>query len=264
MLKKIKNITCSVCNIIGDFRPSVGVVIGSGLSSFAQEVEVLYRIKYQDIEGFPLSTVEGHMGELIFGRIASKNVIIQNGRFHYYEGYTPEEVVVCIQLMKELGVDTLLLSNSAGAINQGFNVGDIMLITDHINFIPNPLIGRNDSELGERFPSMNNAYDRELREKAWQSGMFFRCGVYAGMSGPSYETLAEINFLRIIGADAVGMSTVPEVIAARYLGMRVFAVSVITNICGSVTPPSHQEVLDAGDKAAENLKQIFNYILEEN
>lgn len=262
MYKKIKNITSSIGSIIGEFKPQIGIIIGSGLSSLCDDIEVVCKIEYKDIEGFPLSTVEGHKGEFLFGRIAGKDVVVQNGRFHYYEGYTPDEVVLPVRVMRELGVEYLFISNAAGGINREFSIGDLMLITDHINFIPNPLIGKNDPQIGERFPSLTNCYDKYLREKAWQTSMNLRSGVYAALTGPTYETRAEVNFLRVIGADAVGMSTVPEVIAACHAGVKVFAVSVITNICDSDTPPSHQEVIEAGDLAASNLKELFTNIIE--
>ncbi|MFI3321688.1 MAG: purine-nucleoside phosphorylase [Rikenellaceae bacterium] len=261
MLKRITNTTQFIKNIIGDFTPTIGIVIGSGLGDYAEQVESLFTLKYSDIEGFPISRVEGHKGELIFGRIEGKDVVVMNGRFHYYEGYEPQEVVFGIRVMRLLGVDTLLVSNAAGAINQSFSIGDLMIITDHISFIPNPLVGQNIDELGVRFPSMDSVYNRFIREKAWQSGIVMQSGVYAALTGPSYETRAEIKFLRTIGADAVGMSTAPEVIAAAHCGMRVFGVSVITNICASDTPPTHEEVIEAGKMASEDMTELFNHII---
>ncbi|MFI3314720.1 MAG: purine-nucleoside phosphorylase [Rikenellaceae bacterium] len=263
MLNRIKNITRSVSNIIGEFTPTVGIVIGSGLSSLIDDMHIVHTISYKEIEGFPLSTVEGHAGELLFGTIAGCNVMVQNGRFHHYEGYSTAESTLCIRVMKELGVKVVMLSNAAGAINSSFEIGDIMIIKDHINFIPNPLIGKNHPELGVRFPSMNNAYDKTIREKAWQSGIELKSGVYAAMSGPSYETDAEVRYLRTIGVDSVGMSTAPEVIVARHQDMRVFAASLITNICASETPPTHEEVLEAGQAAAQKMKELFSFIINE-
>lgn len=262
MLNRIKNTTHSIRSVIGNFSPEIAIVIGSGLGEFVKCVEVDYRIDYSNIADFPMSSVEGHKGELIFGSIQNRKVVVMNGRFHYYEGYSAGEVGYGIRVMYSLGARTLLVSNAAGGINSQFNIGDVMLITDHINFIPNPLIGKNIKEFGVRFPAMTDAYSRRLREKAWQSAMDLRSGVYAAMSGPSYETPAEIRFLQTIGADAVGMSTAPEVIIAKHCGMEVFGVSVITNITTAAEPPSHEEVIESGRMAAQKMEELFKHIIE--
>lgn len=263
MLTKIKDIASLVRNRTKDFAPSVGVVLGSGLGSFADNVDVKYSIPYSDIDGFPVSTVEGHDGRFIFGTIKDVKVIIMKGRFHYYEGYSPFEVTLPIRVMKLLGVETLMLSNAAGGINESFSVGDLMIITDHINFIPNPLIGANIKELGDRFPDMSNAYTHELISLAHKSaerlGISLRQGCYAAMTGPSYETPSEIGFLKTIGADAVGMSTAPEVIAAAHCSMKVFALSVITNITSKNNAPkaSHNDVIRQGAEAQVKMGKLF-------
>lgn len=262
MLNRIKNTIHSIRSIIGEFSPEVAIVIGSGLGRFTECVEVMYSIQYSDITDFPVSSVEGHKGELIFGKIDDHCVVVMNGRFHYYEGYSAAEVGYGIRVMNLLGAKTLLISNAAGGINPDFNIGDVMLISDHINFIPNPLIGKNIKEFGVRFPEMSTAYSRRLREKAWQSAIELKSGVYVATTGPSYETAAEIKFFRTIGADAVGMSTAPEVIVARHCQMEVLGVSVITNISSSDTPPTHEEVIAAGEKAGVKMEELFRYIID--
>lgn len=266
MLKKIINIQCSIKKIIGHFSPKIGIVLGSGLGALAENIEIEHIINYADLEGMPHSTVEGHLGRFIFGRIEKVDVVIMQGRFHFYEGWSAEEIILPVRVMKMLGVETLLLSNAAGGLNYDFNIGDIMLIKDHISFIPNPLIGHNIPELGDRFPGMINAYSPEMITLAQKSsdklGLKLKTGVYIGVTGPSYETLAEINFYRMIGADAVGMSTVSEVIAAAHMKMNVFAVSVITNVYNKGELPTHKEVVENGNLAAKKLLQLFKLIIK--
>lgn len=264
----------SVYNTAG---AKTGVVLGSGLGNFVAEITVQYQIPYKDIPHFPVATVEGHGGELIFGQVAGKSVVAMSGRFHFYEGYSPEEVVFPVRVMRLLGVETLFISNAAGGVGEGFELGDLMIITDHISFATvNPLLGRNDERLGSRFPDMSEPYDKELISKARQvvrsyndstsSGgekIQLREGVYFGVTGPTFETRAEYKLIRTLGGHAVGMSTVQEVIAAVHAGMKVFAVSVITDIGireedNTIT---HQEVLEAAAAAAPKLSALFREMI---
>lgn len=263
MLEKIKGAADAVRKI-SDLTPSVGIVLGSGLGKFVNEIEVKAEIPYRDIPGFPVSTVEGHSGKLLLGKLAGKNVVAMAGRFHSYEGYSAEEIVFPIRVMKFLGVQYLLLSNAAGGVNREFKVGDIMLIRDHISqFVPNPLIGKNHNELGPRFPDMGEPYNKGLIMKAKgiaaANGIDLKEGVYVSVTGPAYETHAEYKMIDIIGGDAVGMSTVQEVIAAVHMGMKCFAISVITDlgIREEHTPVTHEEVLEAAGAAEPKLALIF-------
>ncbi|MEI9933328.1 MAG: purine-nucleoside phosphorylase [Ferruginibacter sp.] len=213
-------------------KPTVGIVLGSGLGNFIHEIKVELEISYGDIPYFPISTVEGHTGKLIFGELGGKKIVAMAGRFHYYEGYSSQEVVFPIRVMKFLGVETLFLSNAAGGMNPDFKVGDLMIIKDHVSlFTPNPLIGKNDDKLGPRFPDMSEPYCKQLIEKAkaiaLAENINLKEGVYCGVTGPTFETRAEYKLLHIIGGDAVGMSTVPEVIVAVHIGLKIFAMSVI-------------------------------------
>ena len=237
--------------------PKLGIVLGSGLGGFAEEAEIISTVDYGDIPDFPHSTVEGHKGRFIFGRVSKTAVVMMQGRVHYYEGYPMEDVVMPARLMGMLGVGTLLLTNAAGGIDRSFRAGDIMLITDHIaTFVPNPLIGRNDDRLGVRFPDMSEVYSRELRDTTLDTaadlGIELKQGVYAQLTGPSYETPAEIRMLEKLGASAVGMSTACEAIAARHMGMKVCGLSLISNMAAGInsTPLSHEEVQQAADEAA--------------
>ncbi len=243
---------------------SLGIVLGSGLGPMADMVEEAQVIPYAGIPHFPQSTVEGHAGKLILGRLRGKNVIMMSGRFHYYEGYNMEEVTFPIRVMQLLGIHTLFLSNAAGGMNAQFQVGDIMMIRDHINLFPEqPLRGPNDPRLGIRFPDMSEPYSLELiaraQQIAGQRGMPLQEGIYAGLQGPSFETRAEYRWLHTIGADAVGMSTVPEVIVARHGGIQVVAASIISNmgIRSEQNTVTHDEVLMAAHKAAGNLALLF-------
>lgn len=242
----------------------VGIVLGSGLGNLTREITIEKEIPYQDIPHFPISTVEGHSGKLIFGSLSGRKVVILSGRFHYYEGYSPAQVVFPIRVLKFLGVQTLLISNAAGGMNQAFRVGDLMIIRDHISlFTVNPLLGKNESELGPRFPDMSEPYDRSLIAKgkaiAARLGVPVHEGVYAGVTGPTFETRAEYKLLHIVGGDAVGMSTVQEVIAARHVGLSVFAMSVITDlgIRSDDNIITHEEVLQAAAEAEPKLTAIF-------
>ncbi|HZH63631.1 MAG TPA: purine-nucleoside phosphorylase [Flavisolibacter sp.] len=247
---------------------SIGVVLGSGLGNFVQEIEVAHEIPYEDIPHFPVSTVEGHHGKLIFGTIGGKPIIAMAGRFHFYEGYTPQEVAFPIRVMKLLGVETLFISNAAGGVGEGFKVGDLMIINDHISFaVVNPLLGANDDRLGPRFTDMSEPYKKELiakaREVAQELGIEVKEGVYFGVTGPTFETRAEYMLIRILGAHAVGMSTVQEVIAASHAGMRVFAMSVITDIGvrEEENVITHEEVLQAAKEAEPKFSSIFREMI---
>ena len=239
-------------------KPKVGIILGSGLGKLVEQIEDAVAIDYADIPHFPVSTVAGHAGRLVFGRIGKTEVVAMQGRFHYYEGHAMRTVAYPVAFMQAFGVKTLVVSNSAGGINRSFSPGDLMLITDHINlFATNPLVGLNDERLGPRFPDMTEAYSPRLvgiaDSAAGGLGMSFRRGVYAGLSGPCYETAAEIRYLERIGADAVGMSTVPEVIAARYLGLEVLGISCITNMATGIATVkhAHEEVVRIANEASE-------------
>jgi purine-nucleoside phosphorylase len=251
-------------------RPQIGIVLGTGLGALAQEVEVETSIPYDEIAGFPLSTVESHHGRLLIGRIADVPVIAMQGRFHLYEGYTPQQVTFPVRVLATLGIDTLLISNAAGGMNPLFRRGDLMLITDHINLQgANPLAGPNESEWGPRFPDMSEPYDVELRDAAEKKALDLKIklqqGVYVSVVGPNLETKAEYRFLRLIGADAVGMSTVPEVIVARHMNLRVMALSVITDECfpDALEPVSIEDVLAAAAAAEPKLTAIMKGVVEE-
>ena len=246
---------------ITDFQPKVAIVLGSGLGDFAKEIRVEKEVPYSDIAGFPVSTVKGHDGKFIFGYLGDVPVVCMKGRVHYYEGYEMSDVVLPTRLMKLMGAKILFLTNAAGGISSALNAGDLMLITDQIAcFVPNPLIGPNIDELGTRFPDMSEIYDRELseiiRDTAKSNSISIGEGVYAQLTGPSYESPAEIRMLKTMGADAVGMSTTVEAIAAKHMGMRICGISCISNKAAglSSTPLSHEEVQEAADAASEKFR----------
>jgi len=248
--------------------PQVGIVLGSGLGNFTEEIEIEEEVAYGDIPNFPVSTVEGHKGRLVFGKLSGKTVVAMAGRFHYYEGYDAQDIIFPIRVMKLLGVQTLLLSNAAGTVNPSHKVGDIMIINDHISFFtPNPLIGKNIAELGTRFPDMSEPYKKHLIEKAKAIAVSHNYdvkeGVYVAVTGPTFETRAEYNFIKVIGADVVGMSTVQECIAANHMGMEVFAMSVVTDIgiMDNHTTITHEEVLEAAKNAEPILAVIFRELV---
>ncbi len=250
--------------------PQVGVVLGSGLGSFTREMKIDTEINYSDIPNFPVSTVEGHSGKLFFGEIEGKKVIAMAGRFHYYEGYTTQEVVFPVRVLKCLGISTLLISNAAGGTNKSFAVGDLMIIKDHISFFTvNPLIGKNDDEFGSRFPDMSEPYKKYLINKAKaiakEKNINLKEGIYAGVTGPTFETRAEYKLLNMAGADAVGMSTVQEVIAAAHMSLPVFALSVITDlgIRDEDNTITHEEVLQAAKDAEPRLTYIFKELIKQ-
>lgn len=251
-------------------QPEIGIVLGSGLGDFADAIEDKIEIPYTEIPGFPVSTVKGYDGKLIFGQINSKEVCVMKGRIHYYEGYDIKEVVYPIEVLAGLGIKTIILTNAAGGVNTDFEPADLMIITDHINLMgKNPLIGPNDEDLGPRFPDMTDLYNKELVEIAENSakklGIDIKEGVYMYFTGPSYETAAEVRMARILGADAVGMSTVPEAIIARHRGLKILGISTITNMSTGIldTPLDHTEVVEVGKEVAGKFKELLKEIIEE-
>lgn len=252
-----------------DFKPEVGLILGSGLGSFADEIEIVQTIEYADIEGFPVSTVAGHKGRFVFGYVGGTPVVTMQGRVHYYEGYSMEEVVLPTRLMGLLGIKKLILTNAAGGINSEFKPGDFMMITDHITTaVPSPLIGPNLDELGPRFPDMSEVYSKYLQEiikkSADECGIKMQEGVYVQLTGPNYETPAEIRMCRAWGADAVGMSTACEAMAARHMGIEVCGISCITNMAAGISQEKldHKEVQETADRVAESFKKVISKILE--
>lgn len=250
-------------------KPSIGLILGSGLGVLGEEIEEPITIPYKDIPHFPESTVAGHKGQLVIGTLEGKQVIAMQGRFHYYEGYTMKQVTFPVRVMKELGIETAIVTNAAGGINTSFNPGDLMLITDHINNMgDNPLLGPNDDRLGVRFPDMSQVYNRELISHAEscanELGLSIQKGVYVGNTGPIYETPAEIKMLRTLGGDAVGMSTVPEVTVAGHAGIRVLGISCISNMAAGILdqPLTHDEVMETTEKVRENFLQFVKEIIK--
>ncbi len=253
---------------IGDRAPKVGIVLGSGLGSIADDITDAVVIPYTEIPGFPRATAIGHKGNFLVGKLGGKDVVAMQGRFHYYEGYPMEVVTLPIRVMCRIGVETLFVSNAAGGMLDGFKVGDLMIINDHINMMPNPLIGPNMESFGERFPDMTRPYDpalialaegiaKELDIKLWK-------GVYVALTGPCYETIAEYHWLKMIGGGTVGMSTVPEVIVARHCGMKVFGMSVVTDVYvedGSFNGTDGEEVVIAANKASKKMSAIFKEVI---
>ena len=248
---------------VTDFKPEIGITLGSGLGGLTEKIDKACEISYKDIEGFPVSTVSGHEGKFIFGTLSGKRVVGMSGRVHFYEGYRMEEVVTPVRIMGLLGAKIVLLTNAAGGINLDFKPGDLMMITDHISlFVQNPLLGQNADELGPRFPDMSTVYDRKLQEKIRQAataiGVDIKEGVYVQLTGPSYETPAEIRMLRKIGADAAGMSTVVEAIAANHMGLSVAGISSITNMAAGISdqPLNHEEVKATADMVKEKFEKL--------
>lgn len=253
---------------IGAFEPEIGIILGSGLGEFADEFNSI-SISYSEIPGFENSQVQGHKGQLVFSEINGKKVVMMQGRYHFYEGYSMQTVTYPVKIMKKLGVKILIVTNAAGAVNKSFTPGDLMFITDHINFMgTNPLIGKNDDTLGTRFPDMSEIYSKELINKAEtvakELKISYQKGVYTATTGPSYETPAEINMYRILGGDAVGMSTAPEAIVANYCGIKVLGISCLTNYAAGVTdnPLNHQEVIDTANRVKDNFKNLLLKVLE--
>ena len=265
MLEKIKK-TADFLKERMHTQPETAIILGTGLGSLANEITEKYEIKYEEIPNFPVSTVEGHSGKLIFGKLGNKDIMAMQGRFHYYEGYSMQEVTFPVRVMKELGIKTLFVSNASGGTNPAFEIGDLIIITDHINYFPeHPLRGKN--LYGDRFPDMSEAYSKELIQKALQiakeKGIKVQQGVYVGTQGPTFETPAEYKLFRIFGADAVGMSTVPEVIVANHCKIKVFGISVITDLGveGKIVEVSHEEVQIAADAAQPKMTTIMRELI---
>lgn len=251
-------------------QPELGLILGSGLGELANEIEDAVKISYDQIPHFPVSTVEGHAGQLVIGRLAGKTVVAMQGRFHFYEGYSQQEVVFPVYVMKALGVSLLIATNAAGGMNADFEAGDLMLITDHLNMTgSNPLIGPNEEELGPRFPDMSTAYTPEMRELALRvankQGVKLQQGVYAGVSGPTYMTPTELIMLRTVGGDAVGMSTVPEVIAASHCGLKVIGISCITDMAigEELEPLTHEQVVEVANRTKPVFMSLVKGIIQE-
>ncbi|KEZ51498.1 purine-nucleoside phosphorylase [Metabacillus indicus] len=258
MKEKVKNL------------PEIGLILGSGLGVLADEIENPVKIPYEDIPNFPVSTVEGHAGQLVFGTLKGANVAAMQGRFHFYEGYDMKKVTFPVRVLKEMGVKTIIVTNAAGGVNESFEPGDLMIISDHINNMgTSPLIGPNDSDLGVRFPDMSQAYSRDLRtlakNAASELGINVQEGVYVGNTGPAYETPAEVRLARVLGGDAVGMSTVPEVIVANHAGMNVLGISCISNMAAGILdqPLSHDEVMETTEMVKTNFLNLVKKIVED-
>ncbi|MCX6295331.1 MAG: purine-nucleoside phosphorylase [Bacteroidetes bacterium] len=269
MLEQIKNTAAFIQSKIS-FTPEVGIILGTGLGGLVEEINIKHTILYSEIPNFPVSTVEGHSGKLIFGELGGKNVIAMQGRFHYYEGYTMQQVTFPVRVMKLLGVKNLFVSNASGGVNPNFEIGDLMIINDHINFFPsNPLIGKNIKEMGPRFPDMSEAYSKVVIAKAKKVAAANKIkvqeGVYLGLSGPTFETPAEYNMVRVLGADAVGMSTVPEIIVARHMDIPCFAMSIITDlgVPGKIVEVTHEEVQQVAALAEKKMTIIMKELMKE-
>ncbi|MFW6224173.1 MAG: purine-nucleoside phosphorylase [Bacteroidota bacterium] len=267
MYEKIKQ-TVEFIKSKTSILPKTGIVLGTGLGNLVEKIETEAEIDYREIPNFPVSTVKGHQGRLIIGRLQGTEVLAMQGRFHFYEGYSMDEVIFPVRVMKFFGIENLILSNASGGMNPDFKVGDLMIINDHINLMGvNPLMGPNDERIGPRFPDMSEPYDHNLIDKvcsiAQKNGIRYHKGVYAAVSGPTFETPAEYKYIRILGADAVGMSTVPETIAAIHVGIKVFAISVITDLGveGKIVEISHEEVIAAAKDAEPKLSLIVSELV---
>lgn len=268
MLESIYSTTEYIKKRIGDFEPEAGIILGTGLGGLVNEIEIEKQLMYSNIPGFPISTLEFHSGKLIFGTLGGKKVVAMQGRLHYYEGYNMQQITLPVRVMKMLGIKTLFVSNASGSLNPEFRKGDLMVIEDHINLQPmNPLIGRNDSDLGPRFPDMSEPYRHDLINKglkiAAANNITCHKGVYVAVTGPNLETRAEYRYLRIIGGDAVGMSTVPEVIVANHMGLPVFAISVLTDegFPEQLKPVSVEEILAVAQEAEPKLTLILKELI---
>lgn len=268
MLEKIKA-TASYIKERIQASPEVGIILGTGLGGLVNEIEILESIPYHEIPNFPVSTVDGHAGRLIYGKLGSKKVLAMQGRFHYYEGYNMKEVTFPVRVLKYVGITHLFVSNASGGLNPNWNVGEIVVINDHINFFPeHPLRGKNDNELGLRFPDMSRCYDKSLQYKAkliaLQNNIDIKEGIYVGVSGPTFETPAEYKMFRILGADIVGMSTVPEVIVAVHMDIKVFGISIVTDsgVPGEIVEISHEEVQEVAMKAEPKMTLIMKELIQ--
>jgi purine-nucleoside phosphorylase len=266
MLEKIINTAAYIQNKV-KMVPEAGIILGTGLGGLVKEISIKHSLPYEEIPDFPVSTVEGHHGKLIFGELGGKNVVAMQGRFHYYEGYTMQQVTYPVRVMKYLGIKTLLVSNASGGVNPDFEVGDLMIITDHINLIPNPLIGAHTPEFGPRFPDMSKSYDASLVKRAEEIAkkhkINYRLGVYTAVTGPTLETPSEYKHFRIIGSDAVGMSTVPEVIVARQMGIPCFAISIITDlgVPGKIVKVTHTDVQRVAEQAEPKMTLLMKELV---
>ncbi len=268
MLTQIENTTEYIKRIIGDFEPEIGIILGTGLGGLVQEIEVKYELLYSMIPDFPIATVEFHTGKLIFGTLAGKNIVAMNGRFHYYEGYSMKEITFPVRVMKLLGIQKIVISNASGCLNPAYKKGDLMVIEDHINMQnDNPLRGRNYDSFGPRFPDMSRPYDLEMNRKALEiaaeENIKVHTGVYVSVNGPNLETKAEYKFLRLIGADVVGMSTVPEVIVARHMEIPCFAISIITDlgVPGKIQKVSVQDVIEVASRQEPKMTLIMRELI---
>ena len=268
MLEKIK----ATANFIKERikgSPGIGIILGTGLGGLVNEIEIIDTIPYNEIPDFPVSTVQGHAGRLIYGKLGEKDVLAMQGRFHFYEGYSMKEVTFPVRVLKMVGVTHLFVSNASGGLNPDYNVGEIVIINDHINFFPeHPLRGKNINELGPRFPDMSQCYDESLRNKARiiaaEQKILVKEGVYAGVSGPTFETPAEYKMFRVLGADIVGMSTVPEVIVACHMGLKVFGISIVTDsgVPGEIVEVTHEDVQEVAMKAEPKMTLIMKKLVE--
>ena len=266
MLQTIKE-TASFISNKTKFNPEIGIILGTGLGGLVSEIEIEHTIPYNEIPNFPVSTVEGHSGRLILGTLGNKNVVAMQGRFHFYEGYTMEKVTFPVRVMKLLGIKNLIVSNASGGVNPDYEVGDLMILEDHICLIPNPLIGENIDELGPRFPDMSKPYDKNLikvaEDIAAENNLPVKKGVYVALTGPTLETPAEYKHMRIIGGDTVGMSTAPEVIVARHMNIPCFAMSVITDlgVPGKIQKVTHEEIQKVSEVAEPKLSLIIKELI---
>jgi purine-nucleoside phosphorylase len=269
MLEQIKETADFIGNKT-NFNPQIGIILGTGLGGLVKEIETKYVIPYEEIPNFPLSTVEGHSGKLIFGMLGGKNVVAMQGRFHYYEGYDMKQVTFPVRVMRFLGIERLFVSNASGGVNPNFEIGDLMILNDHVNLFPtNPLIGKNYPELGPRFPDMSEPYDLQMiklaKDIADNHKIRVQIGSYAGVSGPCLETPAEYRYIRNIGADAVGMSTVPEVIVGRHMGIPCFAISIITDmgVDGRIVKVTHEDVQRVAEIAEPKMTLIMKELISQ-
>ena len=270
LMKKLNETVSFIKKEFNGEEAGIGIILGSGLGNFIQEVTIEKEISYANIPHFPISTVKGHSGKLVLGTINGKKILAMSGRFHFYEGYSAQQVVYPIRVMKLLGVHTVMLSNAAGSVNANHKVGDMMIINDHISFFtPNPLVGKNEEELGPRFPDMSEPYSKELISKAiaiaQRENIELKQGVYVGVTGPTFETRAEYQLIKSIGGDVVGMSTVQESIVAVHCGMKVFAMSIVTDlgIRDEENIITHEEVLQAAKEAEPKFTLIFKELIKE-
>jgi purine-nucleoside phosphorylase len=268
MLEKTKH-TVSFIRSKFDFTPEVGIILGTGLGGLVKEIKIEHTLDYEDIPNFPVSTVEGHHGRLIFGELGGKKILAMQGRFHYYEGYSMQEVTFPVRVMKYLGIKTLLVSNASGGVNPDFEIGDLMIINDHINLIPNPLIGAHNNDFGARFPDMSEPYDKILiaraQEIAKRNHIKTQVGCYVSTTGPTFETPKEYQYFRIIGGDTVGMSTTPEIIVARQMGIPCFAISIITDlgVPGKIVEVTHEEVQKVASQAETKMTLIMKELISQ-